>query len=375
MNDSEIWWDLPGSKKFISNIINSITNGKNVIMCFPNDVLQGEKNVIQNKLNDAVNWYDFNIVSDSVPVYALYDTYIDVAEDEFRNINNLAVNMQFQKKFIWVTGITSKDTWRKWSDFIVKYERSSRTVDSFDRTIFCIQVTGELALDLPDEDVCLSIHKWENIIQPIDMLFFASHCFSDTLIDSRYLDLAINISTKIAKWDATLYQRLANEPIESILNPQDFLLRIALEKQWVDKHQSSSQELKWAMGQYDNGSDHSLLYRLNNNDHYIDKLVWNAQLHVLFPYIEEIRITIINKYANVLDKLKDKKDHVYEIEMGFLNKILRENPELFNNNERLIELTRRLMKMRHSLAHLSKVDEEHLFSREFKNAENILDSL
>ena len=375
MNYSQVWWDLPGSKSFSMGIVDDLQDGKNVIMCFPEHVPFGEKKDIHDKLYNLMEWHEFSINPDIEPLYDLYDKYVDSSPDEFRNINNLAENEQFQGKCIWVTGIASKESWEKWSDFIVKYEWSSRAIDGFDRTIFCIKLTGELALELPGEDVCLVIHKWENIIQSIDMLFFATQCFANTLIDRKYLELAILISTKIAKWDYDLYLRLANESIETLLNPEELLLDLALERQWVKKNQMNSNEEKWGRGQYNNGSEHPLLYRLDENYHHIDKLIWNAQLHVLFPYIEEIRINIIDTYKTVLDTKKDKLDHVYEIQIGFLYKILNENPELFNNNEQLIELARRLMKMRHSLAHLSKVDEEHLFSSEFKNAENILDSL
>jgi hypothetical protein len=323
-----------------------------------------------------MEWHELCADSDTDPLYNLYDKYIDCSPDEFRNIDNLANHEQFQGKCIWVSGIETKAIWKKWSDFITKYESSLRAIDSYDRTVFCIKLTGELALELPNEDVCLSIHKWENAIQAIDMLFFATQCFENSLIDKRYLELAIFISTKIANWDYDLYLRLANESLENILNPENLLMDFASERGWGKDDIAYTIEEKWVKGQYNSGLTHASLLRLDDNFQvYIDKLVWSAELHILFPLIEEVRIRIIDKYKSVLELQKDRKNHVYEIEMGFLNKILRENPELFNNNYQLIHLTKYLKEMRHSLAHLSKVKEEHLLSNEFKNIDNILDNL
>lgn len=375
MNLKNFWWHLPGVTIFTEQVIETLRYGSTAVICLPKHVPDGIQNLIASEIKEMMVWsvYDPNL-SDFAPHIQLYDQFVN-NDDELRNVNTLAINEKFQQQCIWIEGFENNEQWTAWKSFFERYELASRNVDSYERTIFCVLLRGDFCIHAPKEELFLSVHKWEKVLDSSDMLYFATQCFSNSTIDSFYLELAIQITTKIAIWDYDVYIQLAKlNSLEDILALEKNLEILANERQWNQPIPELKVE-QWCLGFYDHDQLSPIIYNVQNNTHYIKRLLWSAELHILFPLIEETRLTIIEKFSVVLEKFKDKKSSIYDIEIGFLYKIIKENISLFNNNKSLKSLTYKLKEIRNQLAHLDPVDNEYLFAKEIKNVKNILNTL
>ncbi len=368
------WWNLPSVYQFVSSITADIKQGKNVVCFLPKYL---PENNIRHRICDEMQDYCKTELLDVEnlelePIEILFEEYVEYNDSKQYNIQSLINNENFQEKIIYIEFNSTKQ-WSKWIKFLEKYEKLCREINTKQRTVFCIVLTGINPINnTPKSEVALSIHKWDNIIKFRDKLLFASYCFEGSNISPHLLDLAISVTVKIADWDYELYLLLSDLSIEDILSPEQTLEELNLERNWVSEYVLLDEDSGWAEGMFNDNSIHSalLLYQQQIN---LNKLIWSGELMILFPFIEEKKIIILERYKNVIEKINTKEDNEL-IEIKDLHNYIKHNPSMFNN-QNLEKMVRIFRMMRNKLAHLEKVDIQHLLSVEFKTAESIIKKL
>lgn len=365
MNDS--WWSLPSNKKFVSKIINAIHCSKNVIVCLPNNI----PNIhIPVKLNFDESYSHFtwkNITlkksENEDPFEVLYkDAEILFKPSDLYDINKLLNAEKFARKLFW---IKDKDITRqiKWIKFINNYHYKSRKIDEHVRSIFCIVVKDYInEFTLPDEDVCLSIFKWNNVLSDYEMNFFIHSFIEEEDLDSVSKLLKVELITCLAIFDPRLAEYLNNFSINELLNPIEILKQFGQERGWkVDIEYTKNELFQLGIVNYVDCEEkfHSSFIALKDDLKEIDRRLWMAQIKVIFPYIEDqrrlileeikdlLRIPFITSDSRTISNWQDLElSHIY-VQMITYNGF----------NKELTQKVKKLKDLRNKLSHLEPINQ------------------
>ncbi len=370
------WWQLPGPGKFISNITQDLRDGKNVIILLPEYAPKGIFRALKNayEFYNIGQWYTLDIGeeynSSILPVYFLFNKFApNLKSYEIRNIHTLLKQEAFCEKVIYLDNINSK-VWPLWKEFLTEYEHACRSTSLVDRTLFCVPLIGELALKPIKKEACIVHHSWENIISYFDMLLYTLQCFHSKPLKDLQKKISVGITTNIALWDPEIAERLSYEKIDVILNPVSFLKSIARERNWENK-ETTLERLKWHKGMIDkiDGEEkiHSAVLSLNDPYKEIERRIWNAEVGIIFPFIEECRRKILENYGGLLEipfttRFGEKIKELRDLEIGHIeSQILGNEIQIDFKIKRNIS---RLRELRNSLSHLLPVDPELLIDKE-----------
>jgi hypothetical protein len=374
-----LWWQLPSPSRFISRITQDLKDGKNVILCMPEHLPDGLKSAVQYELGEDWDWYRLSLNSEELvePVHVLFEHFIgEISPNQLRNARTLAENQNFVGKIIWLDGLTPQ-VWFAWKKFLSDYEQPCRAIPQLYRTLFCVSLVGELALDPPAEDVCLSHHNWKGIVNRLDMLLFTSSLFQDKRLPDLQKRVAISVITNLALWDYHVSKRLVDEKIENILNPVPILKEIAKERNWYTDYDYSLAD-KWCRGIANTieGEEktHSAALAVNGKEE-IERRIWSAEVGEILPFVEERRREILERLAGILtipfqtrfgEEIKDLCD----LEIGHIEYQINDIGTVVNTDIR--QLVRKLREIRNALSHLQSISPELLLCREINDWYRIL---
>lgn len=197
---------------------------------------------------------------------------------------------------------------------------------------------------------------WSGRLKRIDALIWAEfHVPSGR--SGLFQDIAVNLAAELCGWRLDLIADLVTQREEDILSPIG----------WLQRNADMACGFEAAFGT--RGFACPLYLFATGNRKEIDQRIWRAQLASLFPWIEERRLRIIDRYRKLL-RVDDhlRKLHVTEvenIELGALKYQLRQH---ITRTE--LEHVEVLAAMRNDLAHRKPVD-----SQSFDRALKISDTL
>lgn len=198
--------------------------------------------------------------------------------------------------------------------------------------------------------------EWAGRLKRIDAMIWAEfHVPSGR--STLFQDLAVNLATELCGWRLDLIADLVTQREEDIVHPYGWLKR--------NLDRASSFE-----GSFGTRTFSCPLHLSSSGDgKECDQRIWRAQLSSIFPWIEEHRIRIVERYKRFLridDRLRQLKVfEVENIELGALAYQLRQHVP---RNE--FEHMEALASMRNDLAHRKPMDPQ-----KFKRALEISDTL
>lgn len=294
------FWDLPGPSFFLENICGDLAEGKNVILGLPRLTPGGLKDKLKDRLaSDGWYWQDVHVDEQDEPVKLISSLLINSSETKFANPAELARNDDLSGFILWLTGLNEKN-WPVWEEFIYAYQDACRDRAQTDRGLFVLGLIGNLANKTISSDVCLSIHKFHNVVDKLDMTLYAATKLREKVeCDIRRYLLAQTIC-QISLWDAELADLLVNEKPEMVISPHDLLNDIAIKRKWSSKTEPSWSE--GTSGQFAGRKvTHTSILLLQGNRNEIDSRVWKAQVQVILPILEDHRLKIIRKMRNLLE--------------------------------------------------------------------------
>jgi hypothetical protein len=141
---------------------------------------------------------------------------------------------------------------------------------------------------------CMRLHRWSGCVEPLDMLLYVSERIPGDTMTRIERDAAVSVVANLALWDPMIADRLLGQPLATILEPGDTLAEIARERGWLGSDIAAS----WEQGNVDRFDDanrkHSAWLAAGGDLDEIARRVWRGQISVLFPFIEERRLDLLD---------------------------------------------------------------------------------
>ncbi|MBI3801875.1 MAG: hypothetical protein HY268_33505 [Deltaproteobacteria bacterium] len=366
---SRFWWGLPGPAGFVSRVVQDLRDGKNVVLCLPEHLPTGLGSAIRYAMDASgtVKWRSFDVSDekDVTPLDLLFSRFISHSDSQtLRSAYVLSEADSFAGHIVWLEGMTA-DLWRTWGAFIIEYEHVCRVLSPIMRSVFCVPLVGDPALQPPADDVCLTKQTWSGVVSHLDMLLYAASILEDRQLPHYQRELVVNVIAQIALWDPHVGDRLAYENLDRILNPRPILQDIAVERHW-DFAEPQLWPKLWHRGVVNTIDEqrkiHSSLLAMNDTAAEIERRVWIAEVGVMFPYIEEKRQDILKRLARVLKvpfntRFGETITDLRDLEIGHIESQISIMP---NIDPKLLRLVRQLRKIRNQLAHVETLDKNLL---------------
>jgi hypothetical protein len=357
---SLIWWQLTGPGRFVSDLVADIRDGRNVILQLPKFAPEGLERAVRAEVQDVLRWQEFHVPDSCniAPAQAVFDRMVP---DKFRrgisrNTQSLATHPAFGGRVIYVKNVAPV-SWPAWKSFLMEYEHVCRNIRVLDRSVFVFRLEGQWSHDVPEPEVCLSIRKWNNCVDPLDILIYTSTLFSNTDLPPLRKKLAISLCSNLAVFDPEVSRVLSQEPLESIIAPQVVLRRMAQTRGWESSN-SDDPSVMWAEGMsYGVGGEdlpHSAVLCLKDPKEELKKRIWSAETSIMVPFVEEQRREILERYGRFF-----KLPHVTsdgeiltkpnQLEIGHIYNQIMTGIRL---DKRTVEKIKRLRRIRNCLVHL-----------------------
>jgi len=373
---SRLWWQLPGPSRFVARIVQDLRDGKNTVLCVPEHTPDGLASAIRSALGEEWTWYTLQVQEETGvvdPIHLLFSRFVPHARpDALWNVGALATEEAFTGKPLWLDGLTPQ-MWPAWKAFLEDYEHACRSRSVFERTLFCIPLVGALALDPPEEDICLSRHSWQGYVDLLDMLVFTAILLQGRQMPELLKRVVVSTIAHLALWDPIVSEYLARESLDTIFAPIPILQEIAKERGWDGANEVLSLSA-WHRGMKDvvdgAAKDHSAILAACHDDRAIQRRIWSAEVGVMLPFVEEQRQAILARFAGVLrvpftTRFGEEITNIRDLEIGHIESQLTKNPAVSTEMRQLIK---RLRKIRNDLSHLEPLDPALLLSGEVLRA-------
>ncbi len=369
-------WQLPGPSRFVENVVADLQDGCSVVLCLPETAPNGLANALRAQLraDGTPHWstIDLTSVTEKPLTYLLQRFSEDLDPSELHSIPTLLALESFAGRILWITGI-SDEHWSEWRLFLEEYDHASRTQSLLTRTIFCVPLVGKLALTPPVPDICLNVHRWENVLDSYDMMMYVANLLREKEVSGLKRRYAVSIISRLALWDVGIAEKLAGQDIQDLFNPSPALYEIAAMRGW-EWEESRVPAIAWAQGKQDTFESRSELNSayaiLGSTAMFVQKRIWDAQVGVMLPFVEEQRREILARVKPFLtipfitrnrESITDYRD----LEIGHIESQLRLLPDFEDN-----ELRRRvstLREIRNCLSHLDPLSVQLLERDEIWN--------
>ena len=377
-----LWWKTPGPDKFVSRIVNSLFQGQNVILLMPEYAPSSLSRTLKARCDERESewdWYYLEDFSDNgSPLELLSKRFTQNGGCDLPSAYSLATDASFSGRLIWVRGL-DVGQWGLWKRFIVDYELACRSVGLLERTLFCIELVGEMALDPPAVDLCLALHSWKGCVEEMDMLLYTANLYRDHNLPSLHKQVCISIASKLACFDPSVAYRLAfDDHFNGTWDSRPVLLEMANERFWSDKDVAES-EPNWASGHLDfigqEGKLHSGFLAAIQDHQELDRRCWAGQVGTILPFVEERRRDILNLIGKHLTVpfVTSTGTLINEVERLELNHIMIQvNERGLRLEPPLFRLLYTLRDLRNALSHLETCHPSSLNSKEMRGYRSII---
>jgi hypothetical protein len=198
--------------------------------------------------------------------------------------------------------------------------------------------------------------------------------FSSTLIRAHgepptIMRTRTAVVANLALWDPAVATTFSNAPLHEVFDPMDRLRELASERGWTSN--SPAFEPCWESGSHDvvGGCQqvHSALLAATGDVDEIETRVWKGQVGTLFPYLEERRRDLIDRYGHLIRLPITTYDgrtiaDRYDLELGHLRWQLQQSAA--GPHRSILRGMAKLVKMRNALAHFEVVPASLLLDNE-----------
>jgi hypothetical protein len=369
------WWELPGPGAFLRAAWEDMRGGKNVVLALPATVPRGLRDALAGMVRQAEMWAwrDYpagdGVGGAAALVEQLHQRFAPPKMGGgMLSAGTLAADPRLADTVIWVEDMTTT-CWPAWRTFLGQYERACQMCPEQGRGLFCVPLTGQVAGQVPESAVALSVRRWWGVVGGVDLLLDLSMRADSRPMPALHRRLALAVACEISGTDAALARMLAGLDLRQLLEPQDVLRAEASRRGWTP---AQARRPTWEDGLTDgvNGEDviHSVALAIRGDDAELRRRIWQGEVGVLYPFIEERRLQLLPRLRSYIrlpvETTFGLVDDLYDLELGQLVHFLRGGnlPRVW---WRLLNV---LKDMRHSLAHLRPVPIEYLFVDELLRA-------
>lgn len=323
----ERWWQMPGPQGFLRNIGWDLQEGHSVCMGLPSGFDVASLRVALRAHVRALEigtWQNLRFSPEpeglANPAESLSGALGLAGDDAGRthDVQFLASSPSFAGLVIWLEGMEDwpPATVPTWMRFLEEYADAARDQRPLDRTVFCVPLVGPCALEMPSADVLLTERWWWGIISRLDILLFAATAWRGGTGGDGIPAVDQSVVAELAGFNPELAEELLRRPICS---PEQMcvLLRDYAEQQGLPRmdatgnaithasqsgaaspvHLPNAVKQMWAQGVL-NWVDqeglqlHSAVLASSGREGAIRRRIWRAQVRVLLPYVDELRVAL-----------------------------------------------------------------------------------
>ncbi len=365
-------WDLPGPANFVRRVTGAFRDGRSACVQFPRHAPGGFPEALRSEYNRElffeVSPLHCGPADRRRPVDLLFEEFArDAPAGAIRDVRTLTLQSAFCGRLIFLESIAAED-WKAWRQFLVEYEQVCRNVDRLHRTLFFASLDGETATPPLVEDVCQAVFRWSDTLDALDMTLFAASQLAAKSLPALERQLYLSLLAELSGWDTEACSLLASQTLETLLSPSVFLRRLASQRGWSA---SAPTESWWELGIENsvNGfaERHSAFIALCGDERELDRRIWRAQLRVLFPAIEELRLALLPQLRRFLRfPVQTPFGIVREIEDLEIGQLAHQLLGARNLDRQTREIILLLKDLRHALAHLEPVRDPARLRRLFQ---------
>lgn len=371
------WWNLPGPNNLVARICSEIRTGRNVVLSVPEEFPDGLRKAVRDSrdLRD-LHWHSLNVpASDSRhPLDWLWEEFVfaDDHPGRTRSVEQLLDREELGGMVVWVDGLRSTCA-RTLPAFLERFSQALNGIVVFKRFQLCCVVPLSSACSF-SASVCCAVIDSTGYVGTIDALTFATTLIEDRGFGVLEARVAASVVANLALWDDELAAALAQEAIETILSPMEWLKRWCRMKGWAGDLTSNDLKHKGLLTVFDSEPRvHSAIAAIRNETGEIDARVWRGQASVLLPFIEERRRDLLELLSDVI-ALPFRTQYreilnVKDLEIGHLHSMFGRGYRIDTNVQALIRVLR---DMRNKLAHFSPVSSDMIECHVIRNFRSIL---
>lgn len=364
ISQDKVWWNnITGPARYKNAIVESLRSHQHVILFVQANIpwrhqlrfsVEGE-----TKSNDDVfSYIDYEdqIMEDTPFLKQIIDRYAEESvarkyREGVMKAHEFILDHEILKnKVIWIKGIPEDKIDGVIKDITLYANESGMSKNA-----------GRFLVEVRNSKLKRTQHKriavigWEEYISTYDTLLFAHLMASKKDIKIKlFQSYLAHVSAEICGYDS----EICLEFLEDFRVEKDDPLEVF--REMSDRYQGTGRgEFQEELTQ-----QHPFYYLHNNQIEKIRNSVWKAQVQVLFPYIEEYRILIIDKWKDSISQCLPIKDAFHEsienpvdVELGTMFHLLHHGLVLDMDTEKAVRL---LYKVRNKLAHLDICDSKEI---------------
>ena len=359
-------YQLPGPAAFVDTLENDIRQGKSIVLRLPRWLPRGFGRILRARTNEWYHWITVDQESHRSP--AEFRAFIDRNGDGVAmpagGASGLYEKRGFAGKLYWLDKIPA-ERWLEWSRFLVTFADESRRRQELARSVFVIQCDASHSETL-DEDVLLVARTWDAEVSSSDMLLHAHQLLPATRSRGIRRSLRATLCSELALWDFALCEELTHLGLSCLVQPQSFLVDYARSRDWGDLPSDAPADILWAEGilhAFEGQEElHSAYLALKGNSRGVERRIWQAELKVLFPFVEQQRIRLLEEcghYLRLPHVVENSKTitEMVDLELGHIHNQFSMS---YRVPRKLRDFTRLLRDVRNSLAHVEAVKRSDL---------------
>ena len=359
---SQIWWrEITGPRSFVLAVAERLQE-TSLIVRVPDDLpwRHEMRQEIESELREQYDYADISVISidaeeevagdEDVSSYILKRFALGEVTRQYRkksgkSIPQYIVEKQILKNnILWIKGI-SREALPKWLNFLCEYHA-------------CDPQDGRVVLEIRDDIVFQHPYSIEEITYSSLISEYHLQLFCSILTDriegysedwKRYI---ATLAAHLCETDAEIAEYYIGSFDHYQMEPQEILSEIAQDQDYSRRGAARS-------------SHHILSLVRAEESSKIQKRIWEAQLQTLFPVVESMRITLIERIEEELRVLLNAQEIVqfgervespHDVEWGTLSYVM--TLSNLNNEYYLKSITgedrkkiRQIRDLRNNLAH------------------------
>ena len=298
------WWDLPGPGGFVADVADDLRDGRCVTVELPAHAPPGLPEAVRAALGASWGWRPVAHPDAAPPTDVLYDRCLPGSATERRTPRSLVAEEDLEGHVLWVDH-AAPPALPAWRDFLRSYAEAARGQrHDYARIALCLR--GRAPAEGPPipADLPLATYRWGGQARPLDMLAYAArvhHGAEPTPLEQR---LAVELVARLAAFDPDAAARLGSLRLQDLHGPLEALRTLAGERGWIPSPAHVLAEPTWHLGMCDSPHErprlHPAFLAAANDVAALDRLVWQAQIAVVFPFLEERRRDLLDVLDPVL---------------------------------------------------------------------------
>ena len=241
-----------------------------------------------------------SVLSDHQVIFVDAETPSAIPEDILHNVpgfRDTDKSDELPADAIVLVRTGTKTPLHAWISFIATHYHATRYTPGRPRFVLFVE-----AAESVEGAHAVPVFRWSGVVGRYEMRQYVDDLWASTYLPPLERDLCSAMTREVSCWCPETAERIAEGGIEIAFRPYDLLKHIAAERQW-----DAAKIAEWTLGTLD-WYDHIEVVHpayavVSGNSREIRDRLWRAQLEVLFPVLNSVRIAFAQQYPELFQNL------------------------------------------------------------------------